>query len=768
MAFSSSGNHSPHEAPSQSPSAQLKLDDAIKSYLLKNGYPQTANTMESEMRRSGGSSGAGGILGEVPSFLLELYSKEMKEHVKFEDYKLLHEWIASSIDLMKPELLAIDFPIFVHSYLLLRKHGLNNEANELFNYASPDFISDYAEEIHSLSIFTSHELRFTAAIFVQCAYQKPFRLRMSTVSFNLLKNFLIQNSLFPFLNMISNGRIVIALKNDSDDVRTPSIPHFATLEQYHRTAPDLNSPNTLSAIKWGVHGKTIIRPSDSQERDIFPDTTDSYYSNLLEKVILPTRILRGFTSDDSPSYTSAAASRAALEPNIIFATLMNTNDTMTSLHITKDCKQIVSGYSDSVIRLWTHDKEIGNVSHADDSFEDGETGYHTTPGAGNLTTVLPRAILTPLSDSSSGGGGSGMDVPSQRSHQSSSSRSMPTGQKSTNANGYPYSLELRGHSKRVLSVCHEEYLSTGRIIVSSGCDETIRLWDTHLGHCVSKLYSGEGLTWSVNFSPVGYYFIGTNQSRTASLYCTERPDALRIFRGHTSDVTCSTWHPNLAYIATGSDDRTARLWDIRMKAETVRCFSPLAPYSSSTTNSILSSLITSLSPVTSVEISPCGSMLAVGYEDSTVVTWDIPQNKITSILTTTPPSSSSASTATEKKKRKHNNAAPHTATPHPTNMSLNSSKYCPIYSMAFSSDSNTLVTGGANGHVNIFNLSAVNYLQIHNHRPPMQQGTSREVRDPILISPHHSFVTKHTPVYSVNYGTNNVIYAGGALSLPNF
>jgi hypothetical protein len=99
----------------------IKLDDAIKSYLMKNGYQQAASMMDSEMRRAaviaaqqGGDNRPQSIIGEIPSFLLELYSREAKEIVKLEDYKLLHEWIASSIDITKPELLAINFPFFVH------------------------------------------------------------------------------------------------------------------------------------------------------------------------------------------------------------------------------------------------------------------------------------------------------------------------------------------------------------------------------------------------------------------------------------------------------------------------------------------------------------------------------------------------------------------------------------------------------------------------------------------------------------------------------
>jgi WD40 repeat protein len=32
--------------------------------------------------------------------------------------------------------------------------------------------------------------------------------------------------------------------------------------------------------------------------------------------------------------------------------------------------------------------------------------------------------------------------------------------------------------------------------------------------------------------------------------------------GHQSDVDVVSWHPNSHYVATGSSDRTVRLWDV--------------------------------------------------------------------------------------------------------------------------------------------------------------------------------------------------------------
>ena len=35
-----------------------------------------------------------------------------------------------------------------------------------------------------------------------------------------------------------------------------------------------------------------------------------------------------------------------------------------------------------------------------------------------------------------------------------------------------------------------------------------------------------------------------------------------MFAGHLADITCTRFHPNSNYVATGSSDRTIRLWDV--------------------------------------------------------------------------------------------------------------------------------------------------------------------------------------------------------------
>lgn len=99
--------------------------------------------------------------------------------------------------------------------------------------------------------------------------------------------------------------------------------------------------------------------------------------------------------------------------------------------------------------------------------------------------------------------------------------------------------------------------------------------------------------WDVRFAHHGYYFATGGHDKTARLWATDQHQPLRIFAGHYSDVDvglclpfgftcvqfcskilvinfsitsffclqCVQFHPNSNYLASGSSDRTVRLWD---------------------------------------------------------------------------------------------------------------------------------------------------------------------------------------------------------------
>lgn len=74
--------------------------------------------------------------------------------------------------------------------------------------------------------------------------------------------------------------------------------------------------------------------------------------------------------------------------------------------------------------------------------------------------------------------------------------------------------------------------------------------------------------------------------------------------GWTFLFQCVQWHVNCNYIATGSSDKTVRLWDVQ-SGECVRIF------------------IGHRSMVLSLAMSPDGRYMASGDEDGTIMMWDL-------------------------------------------------------------------------------------------------------------------------------------------------
>lgn len=79
-------------------------------------------------------------------------------------------------------------------------------------------------------------------------------------------------------------------------------------------------------------------------------------------------------------------------------------------------------------------------------------------------------------------------------------------------------------------------------------------------------------------------------------------------------IQCIQWHVNCNYIATGSSDKTVRLWDVNT-GECVRIF------------------IGHRSMVLSLAMSPDGRYMASGDEDGTIMMWDLSNGRCVSPLT---------------------------------------------------------------------------------------------------------------------------------------
>ena len=108
---------------------------------------------------------------------------------------------------------------------------------------------------------------------------------------------------------------------------------------------------------------------------------------------------------------------------------------------------------------------------------------------------------------------------------------------------------------------------------------------------------------SVAFAPDSATLLTGSDDRTARLWDLETGAEIRRFEGHKRGVTSVAFAPDGATLLTASDDETARLWDLETGAE-IRRFEGHK------------------SGVTSVAFAPDGTTLLTGSDDRTARLWD--------------------------------------------------------------------------------------------------------------------------------------------------
>lgn len=617
-----------------------------------------------------------------------------------EGYQTFRIWVEGSLDLVKAELTALCFPIFVVSYMSLVRQGFSDAARALWDDSAEDLRSLYPVEIRDLAMLTSKEQLSTPGFlaaypFLNQAHHNKFKVRLSSMVANLLTTFLAQNNLL-LVAAIVNEKIQIdrttQLLPADDTVKKPELKGYV-MDAVRSTEPQpglylgvpgcppahgvVQIPNYRESDHWSAWMKTLlIRKVVSREEGQAGD-------------------LRGSRSLQAKTSAAAAAAAAGdpLEPSILFATFTNVNDGMICLHMDKEAKQAVAGFRDSCVRIW----EVGEASPSSSlSSTSSREKVHTR----DFSTTIPWMDVATAGYEEGGGSGAGGPGRTEAGTRRSREAALP----GRNASGRSSQMiELRGHSKPVYSVAQSPLES--RLVLSSSSDLSIRLWDVGKRHCMVK-YNCRMPCWDVSFSPIDYYFAAAGMDRSLSVYSTDRPEAIRIMTGHGSDVTCCRWHGNSCLVASGSDDKTARLWDFRT-ASSVRTFTGCH------------------SAISCVAISPSGTTFAAGSDSGIVYLWDMAMCLQTAVL------------------RGHTGA---------------------IHSIAFSPSGQALTTGGADCSIKIWDISGANAAVLE--RNTQRAHLKGEPEQLAMLQPSKSFYTKLSPVFFVDYSRDfSGIFAGGPFSV---
>jgi guanine nucleotide-binding protein G(I)/G(S)/G(T) subunit beta-1 len=168
--------------------------------------------------------------------------------------------------------------------------------------------------------------------------------------------------------------------------------------------------------------------------------------------------------------------------------------------------------------------------------------------------------------------------------------------------------ELVGH---IGFIAGARFLSDKEMITCSG-DTTSILWDidrglpkmTFKGHTADVMNIALLTDRSTPGSATSFVTVGCDA--TSRIWDIRTGKCTRIFVGHDSDINAVDAFPSGEAFATGSDDHSCRLYDLRADRELMRY-----------ANTDMAAC------VTSVSFSRSGRALFAAYDDTNVIAWDV-------------------------------------------------------------------------------------------------------------------------------------------------
>jgi guanine nucleotide-binding protein G(I)/G(S)/G(T) subunit beta-1 len=161
---------------------------------------------------------------------------------------------------------------------------------------------------------------------------------------------------------------------------------------------------------------------------------------------------------------------------------------------------------------------------------------------------------------------------------------------------------LRGHAG-YLSCCR--FISDQEMITCSG-DSSLALWDIESERLKLRLEGHAHDVMSLSVNPTNPALVISGAcDKSIKLWDLRTGRGVQTFVGHASDVNSVTYFPNGQAFASGSDDGSCRIFDVRSDCELASFTVPNATVC-----------------VTSVAFSLSGRLLFAGYDDNVVRIWD--------------------------------------------------------------------------------------------------------------------------------------------------
>uniref|UniRef100_A0A915E6C2 WDR5-like beta-propeller domain-containing protein n=1 Tax=Ditylenchus dipsaci TaxID=166011 RepID=A0A915E6C2_9BILA len=153
---------------------------------------------------------------------------------------------------------------------------------------------------------------------------------------------------------------------------------------------------------------------------------------------------------------------------------------------------------------------------------------------------------------------------------------------------YQQNYSLAGHSSAIASL---KWNPDGNLLASAGADKAMIIWkgQEQAARVVDHFTGINDVCWSHNHQ----YLASCSDDKTLKLYDVQTARCLRTYKGHSSYVFSCTFHPNSSLLLTASFDETVKLWDLKSGScvKTIRAHSD--PISSAAFNRDGNAFVTS-------------------------------------------------------------------------------------------------------------------------------------------------------------------------------
>ncbi|UKZ82089.1 hypothetical protein TrVFT333_009873 [Trichoderma virens FT-333] len=282
-------------------------------------------------------------------------------------------------------------------------------------------------------------------------------------------------------------------------------------------------------------------------------------------------------------------------------TLEGHTDSVKSVALSADRKQLASGSNDATIKIWDtstgtciqtlkgHTKSVGSVAFL-------ANGLQVVSGSQDGTIKIWNTTTGMCEKSLKGHTSKVESVAALLNSQVASGSDDKTIKIWDTATGMCVQT-LEGHEDCARSVAG---LATGQV-ASASYDCTVKIWDIATGACVQTLNGHTRLVLVVALSNSQQIISGSSDN-TIKIWDVTTGACVQTLKGHDSEVNSLALLAN-GQLASGSFDKTIKIWDV-------------------TTGACVQTIKGHNGPITSL-VSLANGQLASGSADNTIKVWDV-------------------------------------------------------------------------------------------------------------------------------------------------